>query len=232
MGFDIGYMLGIIPSILYYLPVTIYISVLAMGMAIILGLGLSILLQTNRVTAALARVYISFFRGTPVLVQLLIIYFGLPQLFPAALGITPVNAVIFGLGLHTAAYMAEIFRAALNAVGPGQQEAALSIGLHPAQAFVHVVARQAVRHAIPPTGNIFIGLVKNSSLAFTLGVTEVLAQAKLLASENLRFFEAYVAAGIVYWGFTILYTLGQEWLERRLNRPYDRQRSAVVEART
>lgn len=160
MTFDVYYMFRIIPSILYYLPITIYISVVAMIIAAALGLGLSVMLQANRLTAAIARVYISFFRGTPVLVQLLIIYFGLPQLFPAALGISPVNAVIIGLGLHTAAYLAEIFRAALAAVGPGQKEAALSIGLTPVQAFTDVVARQAIRHAIPPTGNIFIGLVK------------------------------------------------------------------------
>ncbi|ACM30981.1 MULTISPECIES: amino acid ABC transporter permease [Rhizobium/Agrobacterium group] len=232
MTFDVYYMFRIIPSILYYLPITIYISVVAMIIAAALGLGLSVMLQANRLTAAIARVYISFFRGTPVLVQLLIIYFGLPQLFPAALGISPVNAVIIGLGLHTAAYLAEIFRAALAAVGPGQKEAALSIGLTPVQAFTDVVARQAIRHAIPPTGNIFIGLVKNSSLAFTLGVTEVLAQSKLLASENLKFFEAYFAAGLVYWAFTILYTFGQDWLERYLNRPYDRLRGAVVTQET
>lgn len=222
MNFDIGYMIEILPQLLVYIPITLYLAIVSMIIAVIIGGVLSlILVNKTPVAVQLSKLYISFFRGTPVLVQLLMIYFGLPQLFPWLNSISAVNAAIIAFSLNTSAYLAEIFRAALTSVDKGQTEAAISTGLTYRQAVWGIVLPQAVRNAVPATGNMFIGLIKNSSLAFTIGVTELLAQGKLLATATLQFFEAYLAVGIIYWGMTILYSGMQKWYEAKINTPYE-----------
>lgn len=222
MNFDLVYMLEIIPELLVYIPITLYLAVVSMIIAVAIGVVLSLLLVNKTpVLLQASKLYISFFRGTPVLVQLLMIYFGLPQLFPWLNSLSAVNAAIIAFSLNTSAYLAEIFRAALISVDKGQTEAAISTGLTYRQAVWGIVLPQAVRNAVPATGNMFIGLIKNSSLAFTIGVTELLAQGKLLATATLQFFEAYLAVGIIYWGMTIIYSWVQRWYEARINRPYE-----------
>lgn len=222
MNFDIGYMIEILPQLLVYIPITLYLAIVSMIIAVVIGGVLSlILVNRTPVAVQLSKLYISFFRGTPVLVQLLMIYFGLPQLFPWLNSISAVNAAIIAFSLNTSAYLAEIFRAALTSVDKGQTEAAISTGLTYRQAVWGIVLPQAVRNAVPATGNMFIGLIKNSSLAFTIGVTELLAQGKLLATATLQFFEAYLAVGIIYWGMTILYSWMQKWYEAKINKPYE-----------
>lgn len=222
MNFDLAYMLEIIPELLVYIPITLYLAIVSMMIAVAIGVVLSLLLVNKTpVLLQLSKLYISFFRGTPVLVQLLMIYFGLPQLFPWLNSLSAVNAAIIAFSLNTSAYLAEIFRAALMSVDKGQTEAAISTGLTYRQAVWGIVLPQAVRNAVPATGNMFIGLIKNSSLAFTIGVTELLAQGKLLATATLQFFEAYLAVGIIYWGMTIIYSWVQRWYEARINRPYE-----------
>ncbi|WP_342388248.1 amino acid ABC transporter permease [Salinicoccus bachuensis] len=222
MNFDLAYMLEIIPELLVYIPITLYLAIVSMIIAVAIGVVLSLLLVNKvPVLLQLSKLYISFFRGTPVLVQLLMIYFGLPQLFPWLNSLSAVNAAIIAFSLNTSAYLAEIFRAALISVDKGQTEAAISTGLTYRQAVWGIVLPQAVRNAVPATGNMFIGLIKNSSLAFTIGVTELLAQGKLLATATLQFFEAYLAVGIIYWGMTIVYSWVQRWYEARINRPYE-----------
>lgn len=192
-----------------------------MGIAIIIGVIIAIILVNKvPVLLQLVKVYISFFRGTPVLVQLLMIYFGLPQLFPIFNELNAEVAAIIAFSLNTSSYLAEIFRAGLESVDRGQSEAAMSIGMSYMQAMRGIVLPQAVRNALPATGNMFIALIKNSSLAFTIGVTELLAQGKLLASANLRFFEAYLAVGLIYWVITFLYSQLQAWYEQRISEPY------------
>lgn len=220
MNFDIGYMLGIIPQILTYLPITLSISLSAIVLSTLLGAGLAVLLRGRRPLPLIAHLYLSFFRGTPVLVQLLIIYFGLPQLFPALNSLGAIYAVIIGLSLNSAAYLAEVFRAAIDSVDRGQWEASLASGLSHVQAARRIVLPQACRNAIPAAGNIWIGLIKNSSLAFTLGVSELLAGGKLIATESLKFFEAYFAVGLVYWALTMALSALQRQLERYINKPY------------
>ncbi len=222
MNFDLAYMLEIIPELLVYIPITLYLAIVSMIIAVAIGVVLSLLLVNKTpVLLQLSKLYISFFRGTPVLVQLLMIYFGLPQLFPWLNSLSAVNAAIIAFSLNTSAYLAEIFRAALISVDKGQTEAAISTGLSYRQAVWGIVLPQAVRNAVPATGNMFIGLIKNSSLAFTIGVTELLAQGKLLATATLQFFEAYLAVGIIYWGMTIIYSWVQRWYEARINKPYE-----------
>src|SRR5699024_4931072 len=148
-----------------------------MLLAVIIGVVLIIILVNKiPILFQVAKVYISFFSGTPGLVQLLIVYFGLRQLFPELNDLGAGTAAIIAFSLDTSSYLAEIFRAGLESVDRGQAEAASSVGMSYWQSMRGIVLPQAVRNALPATGNMFIGLIKNSSLAFTIGVTELLAQ--------------------------------------------------------
>ncbi|MCT1901231.1 amino acid ABC transporter permease [Oceanobacillus sojae] len=224
MNFNFKYMFEIIPELLTYVPVTLYIAIASMIIAVIIAIFLSLIL-VNRIPVLhqLALVYISFFRGTPPLVQLLMIYFGLPQLLPSFNSITAMTAAILAFSLNVSAYLAEIFRAGLESVDKGQAEAALTTGMTYPQALRSIILPQAARNAIPATGNTFLGLLKNTSLAFTIGVTELLAQGKLLATATLHFFEAYMAVALIYWGLTALYSWLQSWYEKKISKAYVRE---------
>lgn len=221
MNFDVQAMLGAFPILIKYIPITIMMAVVSMIFAIIMGYAIAMLTKNRTpVIYQLASLYSSFFRGTPTLVQLFLIYYGLPQLFPSFSAMDSLTAAIIGLSLKNSAYLAEIFRAALNSVEKGQLEACLSVGMTRAQAFRRIILPQAIRNAIPATGNTFIALVKETSLAFTLGVAELFAEGKMIATASLKFFETYSAIAIVYWVLTIIYSYLQELLERKLSKPY------------
>jgi putative S-methylcysteine transport system permease protein len=221
MNFDLQYMLGVFPTLIKYIPLTLLIAVVTMIFAIIIGLFMALIMKSRiPVIYQLATIYISFFRGTPTLVQLFLIYYGLPQLFPSFSALNALTAAIIGLSLKESSYLAEIFRAALDSVDKGQMEACLSVGMTKTQAFRRIILPQATRNAIPATGNTFISLVKETSLAFTLGVAELFAQGKMIAAASLKFFETYLAVAIVYWVLTIIYSFLQEIVERKLSKPY------------
>lgn len=197
---DWEFMISAFPTLIQALPITLFMAIAAMIFAIIGGLILALITKNKiPVLHQLSKLYISFFRGVPTLVQLFLIYYGLPQLFPEMSKMTALTAAIIGLSLKNAAYLAEIFRAALNSVDDGQLEACLSVGMTKFQAYRRIILPQAIRNAIPATGNTFIGLLKETSLAFTLGVMEMFAQGKMYASGNLKYFETYLAVAIVYW---------------------------------
>lgn len=218
---DFGYLVEIIPDLLKLIPLTLFLAVISMIFAIIGGLVLALIIRSNiPVLKQLATIYISFFRAIPTLVQLFLIYYGLPQIFPALTAMTAITAAILGLSLKQAAFLAEIFRAALNSVDKGQVEACLSVGMTKAQAFRRIVLPQATRNAIPATSNVFIGLIKETSLAFTLGVVELFAQGKILAASSLKFFETYLALALLYWFLIIIFTFIQQALEKRMEKPY------------
>ncbi|MCB5238608.1 amino acid ABC transporter permease [Niallia circulans] len=221
LNLDLQYLVDIIPELLTFIPLTLFLAVLSMIFAIIGGLILAVISRSNiPVLKQLAAVYISFFRAIPTLVQLFLIYYGLPQIFPALSAMTAITAAILGLSLKQAAFLAEIFRAALNSVDKGQVEACLSVGMTKVQAFRRIVLPQATRNAIPATSNIFIGLIKETSLAFTLGVVELFAQGKIIAASSLKFFETYLALALLYWTLIILITFVQQAIEKRMEKPY------------
>ncbi|MEH7181048.1 amino acid ABC transporter permease [Neobacillus vireti] len=221
MNLDLGYLVEITPELLTFIPLTLFLAVISMIFSIIGGLILALIVRSNiPVLKQLATIYISFFRAIPTLVQLFLIYYGLPQIFPAFTAMTAITAAILGLSLKQSAFLAEIFRAALNSVDKGQVEACLSVGMTRAQAFRRIVIPQATRNAIPATSNVFIGLIKETSLAFTLGVVELFAQGKILAASSLKFFETYLALALLYWILIIVFTLIQQAVEKRMEKPY------------
>nr|WP_152657050.1 amino acid ABC transporter permease [Oceanobacillus sp. CFH 90083] len=221
MNIDFGYLISLIPDLLPFIPLTLFLAIVTMVIAVVLGMGIALVLRSGLpVLTHLAFTYVSFFRAIPSLVQLFLIYYGLPQIFPALSGMTAIAAAILGLSLKQAAYLAEIFRAALGSVDKGQMEACLSVGMTRVQAFRRVILPQAIRNAIPATGNQFIGLIKETSLAFTLGVVELFAQGRILAASSLRFFETYLALALLYWAMIIIYTFIQQAIEKKIERPY------------
>jgi putative amino-acid transport system permease protein len=222
LNFDPIYFFETFPKLMPYLPITLMLAIVSLILSIIAGLIIALILRAKiPVLKEIAIVYISFFRSIPSLVQLFLIYYGLPQLIPGMRVIDALTAAIIGLSIKNAAYLAEIFRAAITSVDKGQFEAAHSIGLSKTQTYIKIVLPQATRNAIPASGNIFIGLIKETSLVFTLGVTEIFAKSKLLSSASYKYLETFLAVAIVYWLITIIYTYLQSLLEKKLNKPYE-----------
>ena len=185
-----------LPYLLQGAGLTVFISGLAMVLAAAVGLVLAALTQVRGgVARPLVRAYVEVFRNTPLLIQIFIVYFGLPQL---GLKLSPFLSGLSALVLYAAAYNAEIFRAGLEAVAKGQHEAARSIGLSDLQALRWVIVPQALRVALPALGNNLVSLVKNSSLVSTIGMVELMFVANDISFNNFRTFEIYGAAAVLY----------------------------------
>lgn len=219
--FDFSFAAGLFPQLISALPVTLGMTLLATVLALSLGLILALIqvFQLNPLTR-LTDLYISFFRGTPLLVQLFLLYYGLPQIFPSMTSVTAFQAVTIGLGLHFASYMAEIIRAAILGIDRSQMEASLSVGMDQLTAMRRIVLPQAARIALPGLMNTFIDLLKSTSLAFTLGVAEIMSRAQLEAASSFNFLESYLVLALVYWLLVIAMTWAQKLTERRLGEAY------------
>lgn len=223
MSFDVNYMLDLLPILLKYLGTTMEMAIWGLLFALILAVIIAnIRVFRIPVLNQLSQLYISFFRGTPLLVQLFLLYYGLPQVFPILVGIDAFSASIIGLTLHFAAYMAESIRAAIIGIDRSQMEASLSVGMTTTQAMRRIILPQATRIALPSLMNLFIDMIKSTSLAFTLGVAEIMAKAQMEASSSFRFFEAFLAVALIYWGVVVILTRAQLWAEFKLNKAYQR----------
>ncbi|HWT79583.1 MAG TPA: amino acid ABC transporter permease, partial [Candidatus Methylomirabilis sp.] len=180
-----------LPYLLQGAGLTVLISSVAMLLALILGMITALLSQLPwRLPRALTRAYVEIFRNTPLLIQIFIVYFGLPQL---GLKLSAFLSGLSALTLYTAAYNTEIFRAGLEAVPKGQHEAARSTGLTSLQEAIHVIIPQALRISFPALGNNLVSLVKNSSLVSTIGMVELMFVANDISFNNFRSFEIYGA---------------------------------------
>jgi polar amino acid transport system permease protein len=216
------------------LPLTLWISVLAIILAIVLALfGALARMSRSPVAFGGAGFYTSFFRGTPLLVQIFLIYFGVGEIgvrmrgtplepFGNLITLSVVPAAVLAIGLNYGAYMTEIFRAGIQSVGHGQAEAADALGMTYGQRMRRIVLPQAIRVIIPPTGNEFIAMTKDSSLAFTIGALELFRRADLAGRADARTFEAFLVAAATYWALTGVLTFFQARLERKMGRGYVR----------
>ena len=190
---------------------TIYISMLSIVAACFLALAAALSrLSSSGLAYGLATFYISFFRGTPLIVQIFLIYSGLPQV---GLVLDAVPSGVIALSLCYGAYMAEIFRAGIQGVPTGQREAAAALGLREGPIFRKVVFPQAMRLIIPPTGNQFIAMLKDSSLVSFMGVWELFYLAKTQARAGFKNFEMFITVAIVYWILSIVFELIQARIE-------------------
>jgi len=217
MKFDFLYVLVTLKEILPLVYITLGITIVSMAFASSFGMFLAIV-KKNRIPGLVYVVdlYVSFFRSIPTIVELFLIYYGLPEIFPAFSKMEALTATVLGLGLKNAAYLSEIFRAGLDSVDKGQMEACIGVGISPVYAYRKIILPQAILNALPATGNIFISLIKETSLAFTLGLVDMFAQAKLMASDTFRFFEAYLAAAIIFWILVVVFTHSLNRLEYSL----------------
>lgn len=195
---------------------TVVLSLGGMFFGLLLGFGLALMrLSTVPPLRWIARAYVSFFRGTPLLVQLFLIYYGLPTL---GIQLDPLPAALIGFSLNMAAYASEILRAAISAIEPGQWEASASLGMTHWQTLRRTVLPQAARTALPPLGNSFIALVKDTALAATIQVPELFRQAQLVTARTFEVFAMYLTAALLYWVLATVLSHLQQRLESRVNR--------------
>jgi len=233
--------------ILHGVLVTLYLTVLAMAIGIVLGIVLAVMRQSpNPIVSGASWLYIWFFRGTPLLVQLLF-WYNLASLFPRLdLGIpfgpalihgnantiiTTFVAALLGLGLNEGAYMAEVVRAGFLSVPEGQTEAAQSLGMSRLQIVRLVVLPQAMRVIIPPTGNETISMLKNTSLVSVIAYTELLYSAQTIYDANYKTIPLLIVASIWYLVMTSVAYVGQYFIERRYGRGFSRAQRATMRER-
>ena len=208
------------PIILRAMRETLYIALLAMVLGIALGIVLAVMrVSRNPIASAVAGTYVWFWRATPVVLQLLIMYFGLRQLIEDDLfrdNWTRWRAAVITFGLNEAAYMAEIVRGGILSVESGQMDAAKSLGMTNLQAMRRVILPQALRVVVPPTGNELIAMLKNTSVAFAIGVVELMNAAKIQAAQSFKVMELYTVAAFWYLVLVSIFSLFQAELERAL----------------
>jgi cystine transport system permease protein len=209
---DLDLALRSLPFVLGGLRYTLLIALVGMAIGMLLGLPIAIARMSQRsVFAVPATLYVSFMRGTPVLVVLFLLYFGLPSL---GIELSAAWAAMLGFGVNSAGYIAEIDRAAIRSVPATQWETALSLGMTKTEMYRMVILPQAIRVAIPPLSNVMLDLLKASSLASVITVQEILLNAKIVAGRTFDSFTMYVTAAAVYWGVSVLFGLLQRKLER------------------
>ncbi len=204
------------PFILAGIGTTILVCVASIAFAIMFAvLGALGRLSRNPIIFGIASFYVSFVRGTPLLVQVFFVYFALPRV---GIIIDAVSAGIFALSFNYGAYMTEIFRAGIQAVPRGQREAAQALGMPERLLMRRVVLPQATRIVIPAIGNEFIAMIKDSALVSTISVQEVFWRAGAAGRPRQATLEAFLIAAVVYWILTIVFSFFQERLERRMAR--------------
>ncbi len=229
-----GYMLDHYGIVLQGLVTTVEISVISIVVASILALfGALGRLSRNSIARGVSGFYVSLIRGTPLLIQIYIIYLGLPQIGTALIQrgmpfignlliLDAVPSGILALSLNYGAYMTEIFRAGLQAVSHGQSEAAQALGMTHWQALRRVILPQAFRIIIPDIGNQFIAMQKDSALVSIMGVWEITYLASRFARKDIKFMEMFLVAAAMYWFLTIVSSWLQGRLERRMAHAYER----------
>lgn len=219
MRFDIKFFFSSFPKLILKIPYTLFLGIIAFVVAFVLGLLLERLYNSkNKYIKRIASVYISYFRSTPYITQLFIFYFGLPQMFDFMKGMSAPFVLIITIAMNSSAFIAETIRGGLLAVDKGQKEAALSIGLSSFAIYKEIILPQAFVASFPSLGNSFINMIKSTAIGFTIGVIELLSQAKMMGGSTLNFFEGYVAVGIVYWIILATIDMILKYFEKKICR--------------
>lgn len=193
-------------------PLTLASFALGLALALLVAL---LRLSPNKLLSGVARFYVSVIRGTPLLVQLFVIFYGLPSI---GVKLEPWPSAIIAFSLNVGGYAAEVIRAAILSVPKGQWEAGHTIGMSRPQTLVRIILPQAARVSVPPLSNTFISLVKDTSLASLILVTELFRNAQQIAAFSQEFMILYLESALVYWVICLVLSTGQSALERRLDR--------------
>ncbi|NBD26545.1 amino acid ABC transporter permease [Paenibacillus glycinis] len=215
-------------KLLPVIPTTLLITVVSVACGFVIGTAVAFVrIYKVPVLHPIASAYVTFIRGTPMLTHLLIIYFGLPMIIDAvsaqlglgfrSASIPMIDFAFLAFSITAGGYMSEVVRSGLLTVNRGQIEAAYSVGMTTPQAIRRIVFPQAMAASIPNLANSFIGMLHASTLAFTVSVVEIFAKAQIVASTNWKFFEAYLAAAVIFWGLTVLIERVAVILEKRMN---------------
>jgi len=204
-----------LPSLWAGLQLTVFLTFASMALALVIGLFLALAqLDTRKKYFSWpARAFVELIRGTPLLLQLFYIYYVFPFF---GLRLDPIVAGVIGLGINTGAYLSEVFRSGIDAVDKGQWEAADALGMPTGLTLRHVILPQAFRIVIPPVGNYFISLFKDTALVSTISVSELLFSGQLLAAQTFRYIEIYSIIFVIYLAISYPASLGVRSIERRL----------------
>lgn len=209
-----------LPELLYYSLTTLKIAAVSFVIAVAVGLLFALLrISHNRFLSGFAVTFIEVARGLPIVVVLYIVYFVPPQLFPGLnwSWFTDFTGAVVGLGLHGGAILAEVFRSGIEALHKGQREAAISLGMTPAQSMTYIIMPQATRIILPPVANYAIGLLKDTSLCSLIGVNELMNDAKSIAFADYQPMAVFVLVAAIYFAMSYPLSLAVRYMEGRLN---------------
>ncbi|MFB3159796.1 amino acid ABC transporter permease [Neobacillus sp. 179-C4.2 HS] len=215
MTIDIPFIWTAFKEIIKALPITLILTIVPLLAGFLIGIGVALVrIYKVKFLYRIANGYVSFFRGTPIIMHIMVIYFGFPLLldqlslrFDLGIQTNKIPIILFvliALTLAAGSYLSEIIRSGIISVSNGQMEAAYSVGMTKFQAMIRIILPQALAQSIPNFTNVFVGFLHTSSIAFLVSQKEVTGAANIVASVNLKFLEAFIAAGIIYWGITIL----------------------------
>jgi len=219
--FGMDYFLSSIGPIAFCMKTTLVITLASFLLAFVFAIILALLLMSkNKVIQAALKVWISLFRGTPLLCQLFLFCYGILPHIPGIKDFPLEIQATICMALSFSAYMAETIRGAILSVDGGQMEACITTGMSTFQAYRYVVLPQAFRLAVPSLMNNFIECFKGSSLCSMVGVTDMMLKAKMIANKTYRFIEVYLAVLILYWALNMLFGYGQKLIERKLSAKY------------
>lgn len=227
---DFPLIISLIPTLLAYLPMTLFITFFSMIFGVLIGLIIALIKSNQiRILSPMATVFVSFIRGTPLLVQLYLSFYGIPVMlryinyfYDTDYNVNNIPSMLFVLiafSFNEAAYNSETIRAALQSVNKGQIEAAQSLGMTYRQVLQRIIIPEAFIVALPNFGNTLIGLLKGTSLAFVCSVVEMTARGKILAGFHYRYFEVYISLALIYWALTIIIEQLIKMAEKRLTIP-------------
>lgn len=228
--FDFKMVFTQIPELLKYLPITMELALFSTVVGIILGLILALIrIKKVKVLDKLSTVYVSVIRGTPILVQLYLAYFGIPMLLKyinqktgSNWQVADISGFVYAvaaLAVNQSAFDAEVIRAALLSVNKGQIEAAHALGMTYPQALRRIILPEAITVALPSLGNSFINAIKGTSLAFTCAVVEMTAQGRIISGRTYRYFEMYVSLALIYWVITIIIEQLVKFIDKKTSIP-------------
>jgi polar amino acid transport system permease protein len=217
MNLDFSQFIPSLPYIFQGITVTLQIVILAGILGFLLGTILSLFKISNlKFLGWLADAYTSIFRGTPMILQLMVIYYGSPQLI--GYQIQPYTAAVLSFGLNSGAYVSEIIRAGILAIDKGQQEAALALGVPYGKMMFDIILPQAIKNILPALMNEFITLTKESAIVTSIGVMDIMRRSYQVGAEKYSFFEPLIIAGLIYYVMVMILTVLGKGLERRMRR--------------
>lgn len=214
MHFNFDLVVNSFPLLLVGAGVTIKITALSVALGVIIGLFIGIArISRIKILRVLSAVYVDFFRGTPLLVQIFLVYFALPVI--TGQRVDPFVAAIGSCGINSGAYVAEIFRAGIQSIDKGQMEAGRSLGMTWVQTMRYIIVPQAFKRVIPPLGNEFIALLKDSSLVSVIGFEELTRRGQLIIAKTYGSLEIWISVAVIYLAMTLTISRFVDYLERR-----------------